>query len=186
MQGNKKYLLWCLNQSKGIRRVNPSQNLAKAYMQKSRTAMKSMEVNAKANIVEWAVSASYYAKYFAVYALFSRIGIKCEIHDCTIALFNFLFGDDVSSEVIQELKQSKKDRVEVQYYTREVKMDTAKLLSQTKFFVLEIEKIIDSLNLEKISFLQNRLKELMSELKSKDQDDTARVKLQVNPSGLAI
>ena len=78
---------WCLKQSKGIRLVKPSENLMKAYFQKSRNALKSMEVNAKSGITEWAVSASYYAKYFAVYALLSKIGVKCEIHDCTIALF---------------------------------------------------------------------------------------------------
>jgi len=54
-------------------------------MKKSNEALKSMDVNAKAGISEWTISTSYYAKYFAIYALLSRIGIKCEIHDCTIA-----------------------------------------------------------------------------------------------------
>ncbi len=67
---------WCLKQSKGIRLTKPSENLLKAYMQKTRNALKSMEVNVKAGIVEWAVSASYYARYFAVYALLSKIGFK--------------------------------------------------------------------------------------------------------------
>lgn len=64
--------------------VNSSENLVKAYFQKSRNALKSMEVNAQAGLAEWSVSASYYAKYFAVYSLLSKIGVKCEIHDCTI------------------------------------------------------------------------------------------------------
>jgi uncharacterized protein (UPF0332 family) len=64
--------------------------LVKAYLEKSRNALKSMEVNAQASIIEWAVSASYYAKYFAVYVLLSKVGVKCEIHDCTITLFEYL------------------------------------------------------------------------------------------------
>ena len=67
MQNDKRYLEWCLKQNKGIRIVAPSDNLVKAYHEKSKNALKSMEINAQAGLVEWAVSASYYAKYFAVY-----------------------------------------------------------------------------------------------------------------------
>lgn len=162
MQGSRRYLTWCIEQSKGIRLVKPSRNLVRAYLGKSRNALKSMEVNAGAGIVEWAVAASYYAKYFSVYALLSKIGVKCEIHDCTIALFNYLFSDEVSSQIFQELQQSKEDRIEMQYYTREIKVNTEQLSSQTKNFVLEIEKMIDGLNSERIVLLQNKLKELMT------------------------
>jgi len=153
--------MWCLKQSKGIRLAKPSENLVRAYLEKSRNALKSMEVNAKAGIAEWAVSASYYAKYFSVYALLSKIGVKCEIHDCTIALFNYLFSDSVSPQVVQELRQSKEDRIEMQYYTREIKVNLDELIKQTKNFVLEIEKIIDSLNPERTLLLQNKLKQLV-------------------------
>ncbi len=83
MRDDKRYLRWCLKQAKGIRLVKPSENLIKAYLRKARSALKSMKVNAEVGITEWAVSASYYAKYFAMYALLQKIGIKCEIHDCT-------------------------------------------------------------------------------------------------------
>ena len=162
MQDNKRYLMWCLKQSKGIRLTKPSENLVRAYLEKSRNALKSMEVNAKAGIAEWAVSASYYAKYFSVYALLSKIGVKCEIHDCTIALFNYLFSDRVSPQVVKELQQSKEDGIEMQYYPRERKMNLEQLISQTKNFVLEIEKIMDDLNSERIVALQNKLKLLIS------------------------
>ena len=120
-----------------------------------------MDVNAEAGITEWAVSASYYARYFAVYALFQKIGVKCEIHDYTIALFGYLFGDSVSSQLIHELQQSKEYRIEVQYYTQEVKVDLDQMISETKNFVLEVEKIIDSLNPERITQLQKRIKRLV-------------------------
>ena len=151
---NKDYLKWCAEKDKGIKRVEPSENLVRAYLEKSRTAIKSMELNANAGITEWAVSASYYARYFAVYALMSKIGVKCEIHDCTITLFAHLFGDSVPRQFIKELKQSKDDRVDLQYYPKEVKINTEQLISQTKAFVLRIEEIIDGLNTEKIAALQ--------------------------------
>lgn len=67
MQSDKKYLRWCAEQNKGINLVKESENLQKAYVEKSKQALKSMEVNANAGINEWAISASYYAKYFIIY-----------------------------------------------------------------------------------------------------------------------
>lgn len=160
MQDDKRYLDWCLKQSKGIRLVKPSDNLVKAYLEKSRNALKSMEINAQASLVEWAVSTSYYAKYFAVYALLSKIGVKCEIHDCTITLFEHLFCDSVPREIIKDLRNSKEDRVETQYYTHEISVDLEQVKKKTKKFVLEIENVIDGLNSEKIEELQKRLKVL--------------------------
>jgi uncharacterized protein (UPF0332 family) len=160
MQDDKRYLDWCLKQSKGIRLVKPSDNLVKAYLEKSRNALKSMEINAQASLVEWAVSTSYYAKYFAVYALLSKIGVKCEIHDCTITLFEHLFCDSVPRESIKDLRNSKEDRVETQYYTHEISVDLEQVKKKTKKFVLEIENVIDGLNSEKIEELQKRLKVL--------------------------
>ncbi len=161
MRDDKRYLRWCLKQAKGIRLVKPSENLIKAYLRKARSALKSMEVNAEVSITEWAVSASYYAKYFAVYALLQKIGIKCEIHDCTIALLDHLFRDSVPKVLIQELRRSKEDRIEVQYYTQEIKVDLKQLVNQTKNFVLEMEKIIDGLNAERIVLVQGKLRELL-------------------------
>jgi len=160
MRDRSKYLQWCLRQSKGIAFVKPSENLVRAYLQKSRNALKSMEINAKAGIVEWAVSASYYARYFAVYGLLAKVGVKCEIHDCTIALFEYLFGNTVSAQLIQELRNSKRDRVETQYYPVAVKVDLKEVMSRTKNFVLEMEKTLDSLSAEYMVHLNQRLRRL--------------------------
>ena len=99
---------------------------------------------------EWTISASYYAKYFVIYALLSRIGIKCEIHDCTVALFSYLFGSDILPQLMQDLKHAK-DRVDVQYYNAEVKIDSSATIVKTKEFVIKIEEIIDGLNPQKIA-----------------------------------
>ena len=106
-----------------------------------------------------AVSAGYYARYFAVYALMSKIGVKCEIHDCTIALFAYLFKDSVPRHFLMEFRQSKDDRVELQYYPKKIKINIGHLTDQTKSFVLEIEELIDRLNTEKIDALQDRVRE---------------------------
>lgn len=155
---DKDYLKWCADKDKGIRLVDPSENIVRAYLEKSKRAIKSMELNANADLMEWAVSASYYARYFSVYALISKIGVKCEIHDCTIALFAYLFVDSVPHNFIRELKQSKDDRVELQYYTKDAVINAEQMFSQTKAFVLLMEEILDRLNTEKIAMLRDKVK----------------------------
>ncbi len=162
MQSDKRYLKWCAKQKNGIKIVSESINLQKAYLAKSKNAIKSMELNAKAGINDWALSASYYAKYDAVYALFSRIGIKCEIHDCTIALFKHLFSGTITSSFIKDLEKSKDDRIDAQYYTGTIKMNQNKVITDTKNFVLEIDKIIDNLNKSDIAAFQARLKSALA------------------------
>jgi len=159
MLADKKYLRWCTRQNKGIKLVNQSKNLQAAYLKKSQTAIQSMQVNAKEDIVEWAISASYYAKYFAIYALLSRLGIKCEIHDCTIALFGYLFGNDISKPLSEDLRQAKEDRIDVQYYNAEISIDLKELISKTKEFVIAVEEIIDGLNQQKIDELCKKIKD---------------------------
>ncbi|HEY8110330.1 MAG TPA: HEPN domain-containing protein [Candidatus Nitrosotenuis sp.] len=161
MRSDKNYLKWCAKQKKGIKLVTESENLQKAYLKKSKIALQSMDVNAKAGLDEWTVSASYYAKYFVIYALLSRIGIKCEIHDCTITIFSYLFGSDISQQLMQDLRQSKEDRVDAQYYNAEVKIESSNVIAKTKGFVIAVEEILDGLNSQKIADIRKKLKTLL-------------------------
>jgi hypothetical protein len=72
-------------------------------------------------------------------------------------LFEYLFSDSVPEEVIKELKRSKEDRVEMQYYTQEITVDLEQLMKETKKFVLHIENVIDNLNPEKTMALKKKL-----------------------------
>jgi len=63
---------------------------------------------------------------------------------------------------VDELRQSKEDRIEMQYYTREIGVNLDQIVNQTKNFVLKIEEIIDTLNSERITLIKNKLKELIS------------------------
>jgi len=160
MRDDKLYLKWCLRQERGIRLPCRLTISRRRIWRNHAMSLRSMEVNAQAGIEEWTVSASYYAKYFAVYALLSKIGVKSEIHGCTIALFGYLFSTVEYHHLVRELRQSKDDRVDVQYYSRELEVNLTDLMQQTKQFVLQIEELIDGLNSEEVAALQKKLKEL--------------------------
>lgn len=133
---------WCKKKKDGIRIVEPNENLAESYMEKSDDSVKTMET---APSEDWKIVGAYYACYQAVYSLLQRIGIKSEIHDCTIELMEFL---PFSEEEIEFVKELKEKRENAQYYvTEETRL---KDTDRVKEFVLRCKKIAEKENFERI------------------------------------
>lgn len=85
---------WCLRKAKGIRLVEPSELICKDYIRRSESDIKAIFNNEG----HWKIVAAYYACYDVLYAFLMKLGIKSEIHECTIALMELLkFGvDDIN------------------------------------------------------------------------------------------
>lgn len=49
-----------------------------------------MDAALQINEIDWVITTPYYARYFALYALLMKMGIKSEIHDCSIAIAQLL------------------------------------------------------------------------------------------------
>ncbi|MCK4814199.1 HEPN domain-containing protein, partial [bacterium] len=94
---------WCMNQKNGIKLVKPNENLCRSYMMKAKNALRSMNLNFKEDIDEWATSAAYYARYHMIYALLRKCGIKSEIHECTLEVAKFLFNEEITEDLLQEI-----------------------------------------------------------------------------------
>ena len=154
-----KKLIWCRKQKHGIELIEPNQNVSSAYLKKAHTSLRSMDINYKESILDWTVDAAYYARYQAVYALMQRIGVKCEIHDCTIELFRFLFNDSFDEELFLELKRAKEQRINLTYYTdRLVSVeDIKKNVYSASNFVLKVEEFLSVLTPSKIKLIKEKL-----------------------------
>ena len=77
---------WCKRQKLGIKRRDPSINLSKEYLENAEESLRVLASIRETKSNMWLATTKYYIEYFAVYAFLMRIGIKCEIHDCTIEL----------------------------------------------------------------------------------------------------
>lgn len=153
---------WCSELRKGIKVTEPNDNLCKAYLKKSNTALRAMNLNMGAGLHDWAVDGAYYARYHAIYALLRKCGIESEIHDCTIALVRFLFRNRFARHLLEELETAKSHRIDLVYYTdRMVPEEGIKRnIASAPDFVLHVEKTISSLNnREEITRLRQRLKQ---------------------------
>ncbi len=142
---------WCRKHKRGIKLIEPNENLAKEYIQ---TAEETLDVlrNIKGKSKVWVAATKYYCEYFAVYSLFMRIGIKCEMHDCTIAFSKLLEENEFLPEgTFDILTKDKKLRIDNQYYlkNRDVPIDYNQLLD----FVLKIKNTaskIKEIDIQKI------------------------------------
>lgn len=159
-------VLWCSKQEKGIKIVEPNENLCKAYLKKANESLKSMNANLNLGLREWVITTAYYARYNAVYALLMKCGIKSEIHECTIAVIKFLFPNFVKLNTFKELEMSKRQRINIQYYTNTLIDERSfefNVRSAPKF-VLDMEKLIDSITKSQINELRDKLKRLIGVL----------------------
>jgi len=154
-----KKLAWCRKQKHGIELIEPNENVSSAYLKKAHTSLRSMDINYKESILDWTVDAAYYARYQAVYALMQRIGVKCEIHDCTIELFRFLFNDSFDEKLFLELESAKEQRINLTYYTdRLVSVEDIKEnVYSAPNFVLKVEEFLSTLTSSKIKLIKEKL-----------------------------
>ena len=147
---------WCKNQNLGIKLTEPSNNLSEEYY---KTAEESLKVLKNIQAIEskvWSATTKYYIEYFAFYSVLMKIGIKCEIHDCTIALAEFFEKEKIIPKGISKtLEEDKELRIDNQYYlkNRPVDIDFDKISG----FIISIKETLDSLNKEKIEELRLKL-----------------------------
>ena len=158
---------FCFKKADGLKLVNPNERLVEVYKKKSRSALNMLESAKEKQEDEWILDTSYYAKYFMVYALFMKVGIKSEIHDCTIFALKSLFVEEgiVENEIYEELEKSKDLRVGALYYDKDFgKEEILKRAKTAPEFCLKVESILDKISKEDIEKVRAKLNVLKTDL----------------------
>jgi uncharacterized protein (UPF0332 family) len=106
-------LSWCVKQAKGIKLIEPNMNLCQAYIKK---AIDSLDVIQTSQSRDWKIIAAYYAIYDSLYALLMQIGIKCEIHSCTLTVVESFLRKHFTPEDILFVQSAFFARIDAQYY----------------------------------------------------------------------
>lgn len=102
----------------------------------------------------WIATIKYYVEYFSFYAVMMRIGIKSEIHDCTIQVAKFLRDKGIlEGEMVEELEDSKDLRIKNQYNLKNKPVDYE--LQELRDFILEMKEVKDGLSEGKIQSLRS-------------------------------
>ncbi|MBN2017916.1 MAG: HEPN domain-containing protein [Candidatus Cloacimonetes bacterium] len=149
-------LKWCLKQKRGLKLIESNSNLAEAYLKKAEEAMATMNEISDSS---WKISTAYYAMYFSLYSLLQKIGIKSEIHKCTILFAQSYLSDYFSDEELQFLEQAMEQRVENQYYTN-VHTNREfyhKVVKEVPKFYVKCKNLISCLTYKEIQHIRNLL-----------------------------
>ena len=158
---SKSHVSWCWKQKRGIKLEEPNNNLCNAYVKKAKSALNMLDSAIEKEEIDWIATTAYYSRYFVLYALLQKCGIKSEIHDCTISLMHFLFVEEniISEELYAELLLAKDLRVDTQYYVTE-QIDKEKLKTDSvtaRNFVLKMEEIIENTTETQINKIRLKL-----------------------------
>jgi hypothetical protein len=140
---------WCADQKKGIKLVKPSNRISQDYINEADIDLKDLDKSS----LKWKNIVGYYACYNALYSVLQKIGIKCEIHDCSIELMDYIGLRDYTKFLLE----LKKNRINVQYYLKKPKQVNDKDIID---FVLECKIILNSLNEDKIDKIRKIIKDL--------------------------
>lgn len=147
---------WCKKQERGIKLIEPNDNLSQEYFQNAEESLKVLRSIKETRSNMWLATTKYYIEYFAVYSILMKLGVKCEIHECTIALSGFLEKEGVlPAGVSRTLERDKELRIDNQYYlkNRPVSIDFEDL----SCFMLSIKESLDRLSSSRIKELRIKI-----------------------------
>ncbi|MEK6827442.1 MAG: hypothetical protein AABX99_03090 [Nanoarchaeota archaeon] len=152
-------LKWCCCQNNGLKLVKPNDNLAREYIESSEETLLILQsIKSKSNM--WLATTKYYSEYFAIYALLQKIGVKCEIHDCTIEITHFLENKEVIPKGYAKILSEDKDlRIDNQYYLKNRNVDVH--IEELRDFILVLKNKVNTITLSEINKIREELKKVL-------------------------
>jgi uncharacterized protein (UPF0332 family) len=143
-----------------LQEVEPSEEIKKAYLQRSDESLSSAKALLKIGNLKDSVALAYYSMYHCLLAALFRIGIKCENHAAAILMLKEVFGMDN-----KEISKAKKERVDKQYYVDfEVNKDEVEgAIRSAEVFISGMDSLIAKLNEDDVGKLHEKAAALFKE-----------------------
>lgn len=150
---------WCCKQKKGMKLVEPNDNLALSYLKMAENALGTMNREREHNLT-FTISACYYSMYYSLYAVLMKISIKCEIHSRTLEVMKFALSNFYSKEDVKIIHHAFDLRNIAQYYVEKVikKGDSDFIMMKAPFFFNKSKEILVKINENDVKILREQLK----------------------------
>lgn len=152
-------LKWCYKQKDGIKIIEPNDNLAQGYLKMAEDSLGTMN-RERDKSIRWAISSCYYSMYYSLYSICMKIGIKCEIHSCTLEFMKRFLSHFYSKEDIKIIKSAFDSRNIVQYYVDKIvsKEDSNYIIEKAPLFFNKSKEILTKINEKDIRGLRENIK----------------------------
>lgn len=147
---------WCKEQRKGIRLVDPNSNLSLAYLKKAEEALETMN---SVTSPDWIISTGYYSMYYSLYAVLMKIGIRSEMHTCTIECMREYLMNFFSYEDVRTIDDARIMRVQSQYSValESAEEEASKIVSNVPYFLLKCRNVCNRMKSEDIENIRKML-----------------------------
>jgi uncharacterized protein (UPF0332 family) len=150
---------WCFRQKNCVELIDTNENLAQGYIKKAEDALEEMRNAIKR---EWRIETAYYAMYHSIYSLLMKIGLKSELHACTIEFIGKLFPEDFPEETIMVLKKSLEIRKDATYYVnREITDDAMiEMMVEAPKIIAKCKAILPKITESKVKAIRKEIEKL--------------------------
>ena len=151
-------LSWCYKQKQGIKLIEPNENLARAYSEMADDSFRVMN-NEKDKSIRWAVSSCYYSMYHSLYSFLMKLGIKSEMHSCTLKFMELELSKFYSKQDAELIKKAFNLRISAQYYVNKLinKREFEFIFSNALSFIEKTKEILTKLNEDDINTIRNKV-----------------------------
>jgi uncharacterized protein (UPF0332 family) len=113
--------------------------------------------------MQFAISACYYSMYYSLYSVLMKLGIKCEIHACTIEFMKKFLLSFYSGEDYKIISKAFDVRNTSQYYVDKVisKEDIGFIFSKAQYFFSKSKDILSKINERDILTIREELEKVI-------------------------
>ena len=151
---------WCIKQKNGLELIEANKNMSDSYTRMAEESIEVLQSVEKSNI--WTATSAYYIFYYSLYALMLRIGVKCEIHSCSLEFMKQMLDQYYDSMDINMINKAFSARIDLQYYAdRPVEksiIDETK--SYCKVFFIKTKDILARITEEQVVGIRSKFKNL--------------------------
>ncbi len=111
----------------------------------------------KSNI--WTATTAYYIFYYSLYSLMLKVGIKCEIHSCSLEFMKEYLSKYYSEDDLDLIKKAFSARIDLQYYAnRPVNINIInKIKTSCKDFYIKTKDILANISDDEINKIRENI-----------------------------
>ena len=150
---------WCLNVRNGLELVESNENMMTSYLKMAKESLDTIKEVERSKI--WISSTSYYTMYYSLYALMMKIGVKCEIHSCSIKFMKRFLQDFYDGDDIRLTEKGFEVRNDLQYYPDRFVSEQIliELKERVIDFFIKTKEIISKITEKQINEIRKKIEE---------------------------
>ncbi len=148
-----------MGQKNGLKIINPNENMSRSYIKMAEESIDMLPEAVRRSRI-WTATVSYYIFYYSLYSLMLRIGVKCEIHACSLEFMKSFLNDFYNKKDIEMIEKAFNARISLQYYA-DRPVDSRRIEDVQKYckdFYIRTKDIISGISEAEIKSIRNSIR----------------------------